>query len=275
MAPHADPRRQRGQAIAEIVAIVGVSVMLMLGIWYLGKFHDIQAATINAARYAAWERTAQGTGQLSEADLANQVRARLFTWRTTAFQDADGRTAASRDNNRPANWQEHEDNESLIESSNDIQVSTRSTGLPGTVQAAMTQALSTISGLLSAVTGGERLPAGGMMSATVRVRIDDVDSLPELWNTWNINLTETSAVVVEGWDASGPQQAAERSRSYVLLGALGEAEVILEPLTTIMSLVEPDFRELELGNICPDIVPQDRVQGGTVLAQYQGARECY
>lgn len=275
MPARADRGRERGQAIAEMVAIVGLSVMLMLGIWYLGKFHDIQAATINAARYAAWERTAQGTGQLSEPDLQNQVRARLFTWRTTAFLDADGRTAASRDNNRPTNWQEHEDNESLIESSNDIRVSTGTRAWPGTVQSALTRAIEAITSVMGAFTGGERLPAGGMMTATVRVRIDDVDSLPEPWNTWNINLTESSAVVVEGWDASGPQQAAERSRTFVLLGALGEAEFILEPLTTIMSVFEPDMSELELGNICPDIVPQDRVTGGTVLAQYQGARECY
>jgi hypothetical protein len=41
---------------------LAVMIGLFLGIRDIGKFHDIQATTIQAARYAAWERTAHGPG---------------------------------------------------------------------------------------------------------------------------------------------------------------------------------------------------------------------
>jgi len=43
----------RGQAIVELLVFIGVAVSLFLGILYLGKFHDIQSQTIQAARSCA------------------------------------------------------------------------------------------------------------------------------------------------------------------------------------------------------------------------------
>lgn len=83
-------RRARGQAMVELV-VSGICCLLFLGIWYLGKFHDLQATTIQAARYAAWERTAQSSAQLSDAQLGNQLRARLFSWNRDAYKHTDSK----------------------------------------------------------------------------------------------------------------------------------------------------------------------------------------
>ena len=60
----------------EFLVFVGVAISLFLGILYLGKFHDIQAHTILAARDAAWERTVHDNANLSgipDSTLASEV----------------------------------------------------------------------------------------------------------------------------------------------------------------------------------------------------------
>jgi hypothetical protein len=44
----AHSRFLRGQAMMEFLVFAGVAISLFLGILYLGKFHDIQAHTIQA-----------------------------------------------------------------------------------------------------------------------------------------------------------------------------------------------------------------------------------
>jgi hypothetical protein len=271
------PDRQRGQAIVETLVVAGIAVLLMLGIWYLGKFHDMQAATITAARYTAWERTAQDTGQLSNARLQEQVRMRLYTWNANAFRDDDGRNvnANSAAAGLPANWTAHDGSTRLIARPADIQVSTADSGMPGRAQAAIDSAFGMLTGVLSAATGGERLPPGGMTRGTVRVQLANVAALPAPLNQLNLSLTETSAVVSEAWDASGPRQAAERSRTYVAAGIFGNADALLGPVRFSLSLLEPSFSDFDPGGICPDIVPDDRLSSRTQRERYRGAQPCY
>ena len=70
--------RQTGQALVEFtIAAMTLLVPLFFMISYIAKYHDMQAATIQAARYAAWERTvyfgksdwASGTVQKSESTI--------------------------------------------------------------------------------------------------------------------------------------------------------------------------------------------------------------
>jgi len=271
MLARSELRGQRGQAIVETLVLAGVAILLMLGIWTLGKFHDIQASTIQAARYAAWERTVQSPAQLNAGALEQKTRARLFAWNENSFRDDDGRRGMGA---QTANWNTHS-NRRLIERDQDIRITTAPGPLPGQAQAAVDRAFGMLTGALAAVTAGEALPRGGMTTGRVQVRLADVAALPAPLNRLNLTLAETSAVVSEDWDASGPEQAAERSRSFVLAGALTEAGVILQPALTAMRPFEWDLPEFRPGVICPDIVPQDRVTGGTVRAMYQGAQPCY
>jgi TadE-like protein len=61
---------QRGQAMAEFVVISGVLIFVFFGIWYLGKYHDIQASAIQATRYAVgWPLSATPHLSLNGAAL--------------------------------------------------------------------------------------------------------------------------------------------------------------------------------------------------------------
>lgn len=268
-------RHARGQAMVELVVVVGVSALLFLGIWYLGKFHDLQATTIQAARYAAWERTAQGAGQLSDARLAGQMRARLFNLDRAAYKDNDGSANSNNWGQQSAVWYDHRARQRLIARPADVQLRMAAGGLPGKAAAAVNGAAGTLGPLLGALSGGEALPAGGVNTSTVSVALANVASLPEPWNKFNLNLKESASIVNEQWDAADPRQAAERSRAYVAAGRLGDISGAVGVLTTMVSAIEPDMKELALGRICPDIVPADRLRQPRNQAAYNGAGPCY
>lgn len=268
-------RRARGQAMVELVVVVGVSALLFLGIWYLGKFHDLQATTIQAARYAAWERTAQSAGQLSDTRLAGQMRARLYNLDRAAYKDSDGSANRNSWGAQSAVWYDHRMRQRLVASPNDVQLRMAAGGLPGKAAAAVSGAAGSLGPLLGALTGGEALPAGGVNTSSVSVALANVSSLPAPWNQLNLTLKESASIVNEQWDAADPKQAAERSRSYVAAGRLGDISGAIGVLTTMVSVIEPDMRELALGRICPDIVPADRLRQQRNQAAWNGAGPCY
>ena len=112
-------RSQNGQALIEFtIAAAALLVPLFLMLAYVAKYHDMQSATIQAARYAAWERTvyfggeawecnydektyraknkpdgakwACGTAWKSDADISNDVGRRFFkgSWLSSGLDDA-------------------------------------------------------------------------------------------------------------------------------------------------------------------------------------------
>jgi len=87
---------QAGQALVEFtIAAMTLLVPLFFMISYLAKYHDMQAATIQAARYAAWERTvyfgesdwASGTAQKSDNTIQSEIRSRFFFWAGQRFPE--------------------------------------------------------------------------------------------------------------------------------------------------------------------------------------------
>ena len=267
--------RQGGQAMVEAAVILGMVVLLFLCIFYLGKFHDVQASTIQAARYAAWERVAHSEGTLSDVRVQNQARARLFTWNRDPFKSTDGLANGSSWTRQSAVWHDHAGRQRLVERPDDVTISTVAGPLPGRAAGTVTSAIEGLSGFLDGITGGEALPKEGMVSSTVAVRLDNLRALPAPLNALNLTLREQSSVVLESWDASGPRQAALRSRTFTLAGPLAEIDGVLGPIKGALSLIEPAFDDLHFGQVCPDIVPGDRVQGNVaVRPAYRGGGAC-
>ncbi len=199
---------------AEFIVISGVLIFVYLGIWYIGKYHDIQAATIQAARYAAWERTARPTS-FTDSQIQNQARARVFQWDRKALTAADG----IRNNGwttETSMWRAHDDSKSLVDKPGDVTVTTASGALPGGAANAFSGILGTVTSLTGAISGGEALNKGGFYTSHVSVKIADVASLPAPLNSLNLTLHESSALAADSWDASGPQQAALRTRDFTL-----------------------------------------------------------
>lgn len=268
-------RQQHGQAMVELIVISGVMISLFMGIWYLGKFHDIQASTVQAARYAAWERTAHNNS-FSDNQLERQTRARLFTWNRDAFKSADGLAAGDAWKTQSSGWRDHRNQGALIARPGDVQVATSSGPLPGTAAAKTSEILGKLTGAIGAITGGEALNSGGFYKSQVNVKLADVASLPAPLNSLNLTLRESSALVTDSWDASGPRQAAMRTRSFAPTAIFEKIQPALEPIKWALSRIERSFENFRPGEICPDIVPADRLgKGATNLPAYRSGTGCY
>lgn len=265
--------REQGQAMVEAAVILLVVVFLFLGVFYLGKFHDIQASTIQAARYAAWERTVHSQVGLSDTRVQNQARARLFTWNQDPFKSSDGLADNSRWTRQSDVWYDHAGAQRLIARPADVTIGTSTGPLPGVAAGTISRVFEGVSAL-GGLAGGEALPRDGYATSTVAVKLANIDLLPAPLNKMDLTLHEESAVALDSWDASGPHQAALRSRSFTLAGPFARLDSILTPVEWALSLVEPAFRDLHIGQVCPDIVPADRLQGGAGLPAYRGGGAC-
>lgn len=271
--------RQRGQALVEGVIMIGVVIMLFLGIFYLGKFHDVQASTIQAARYGAWERTVHSPGAMNDTRIQNQARARLFTWNEQPLKGTDGLANGKAWTAQSAGWRDHSPGRNraatrLIARPDDVVLNTRTGPLPGLATETISKGFGAVTGALDGITGGEALPQGGTVTGNVSVRLNNIAALPKPLDKLNLTLRESSSVMTEGWDASGPDQAARRSRTFTLAGPLSQIKGVLNPIEEVLSWIEPAFDDLHFGQVCPDIVPADRVEGGNVLPAYRGGGAC-
>ena len=264
---------QQGQAMIETVVILGVIVFLFLGVFYLGKFHDIQASTIQSARYAAWERTVHSQARVSDANVQNQARARLFTWNRNAFKSSDGLPNGSAWTEQSSVWYDHAGNRRLITRPDDVVIGTTTGSLPGVAAGTVSRTFEVFSAT-AGLSGGEALPRGGFVTGTAAVRLANVSQLPAPLNKLDLTLREQSAVVLDSWDANGPQQAALRSRSFTLAGPLAQLGSLLTPVEWALSWIEPSFDDLHIGQVCPDIVPADRLEGSAGLPTYHGGGAC-
>lgn len=267
--------REEGQAMVELITMVGMLTLLFLGIWYLGKFHDIQASAIQAARYSAWERTVHSVSELSDADLERQTRARFFTHNQNAFLATDSKSNGEAWGRQSAHWQDHEGDERLVERPDDVRVRTSESATPGVAAGTASRALGAITGAGAAMTGGERLPMGGLYTSTVTVDVADLDDMPAPLDEMDLRLTERHVLLTDSWDASGPRQVARRVRPFTPAAFLANLDPILAPMRVGLSILEPRFILFRPGQICPDIVPNDRVEGRSNLPAYRGAGPCF
>lgn len=250
---------QRGQAIAEMVVISLVMVGIFLGIWYIGKFHDIQASTIQAARYAAWERTARGPG-FSDTRLESQTRARLFSWNRDAYLAADGIATGDAWKAQTTMWKDHASDRRLIDTPRDVTVRTVAGALPGKGAATTTSLLSGLDSALAGLTGGTALPRGGKFTGTVTVKLANLAHMDAPLDKMNLTLTERSVIVAENWDAGSPQEAALRTRAFTPGGVLrGIDSGLGSVIKGFLALIEPSFANFHPGQICSDVVPMDRI----------------
>jgi len=270
--------RQLGQAMVEMVVISLLTISLFLGIWYIGKFHDIQSTTIQAARYSAWERTARGAGY-TDTTLQSQTRARLFSWNQNAYSASDGLPNGRAWGAQNAMWLDHASDQHLIAAPADVTVGTVSGPLPGRAASTVAGAFAQLDNKLATLTSGEPLPRGGAFTGTVKVKLANITALGAPMNALNLTLTETSMIVADNWDAGSPAQAAARTRSFTPSGVLRAVDgSIGTVIKSALALIEPSFNNFHPGQICPDVVPSDRLlPRGRVTNPpvYAGASPCF
>jgi hypothetical protein len=227
----------RGQAMAEFVVALGLLAMLLTGLPALQRYHQLQFASIGAARELAW------LGALDPAQ-ANAAPSRLLErWRAQWLPEGQGEGGSQQAD------------------AGSIDPVVAQAALPGLAGDA-TQALLLPFRPLQSLGSGFDLDGAGLRNAQLTVHVQGPDSLPEPFAGLALDLSEHHSVLADGWGASGVAQAASRSGGLVPTQFLAPAKPVLAFGTLLLSVLEPAMRQLCLGQVNPEVVPADRLGNG-------------
>jgi hypothetical protein len=216
--------------MAEFVVALGLLSLLLLGLPALQRYHQLQFASIGAARELAW------LGHLEPVPSLETLHAK---WLPEGQGKRDSQLAD-------------------VASLEPVMSQARLPGLAGDA----TQALLLPFRPLQALGSGFDLDANGLRSAQLTVHVQSPDSLPDPFGGLALDLSEHYSLLADGWGASGVAQAANRSSGLVPMQLLAPARPLLTVGTQLLSVLEPAIRQLCLGQVNPEVVPADRLGNG-------------
>ena len=262
---------QRGQALVEfLIAASLLLVPLFFMISYVAKYHDMQAATIQAARYAAWERTvyfgsgdwASGTATKSDATIQNEIRSRFLSARGTGFANP------TTENN--SIWSDHA-GEPILGTWSQASPSAQTPGTGDYVLVKVKDIIATIGKVLGA--DGFKLDMKSLYSATVSVTPANSNAISRIFAGADgsfslLTLTEKNVMVANGWSANGKTFVEKQTGSLALTNVFDRdpLSTVLDYAKTGLKVFYPEFGGLDLGKMQVDNVPGDRVSGGIAPA---------
>ena len=250
---------QSGQSLVELVVLAVVLVPLFLLIPMLGKYVDVRQTSLQAARYAAWERTvwypqappytyAEGAAVKSDGQLQEEVRHRLFTNTRAAITAQDGQAGQGGGGSNPL-WVGPAGHQ-LIPYGN-VAAQTRDNAAPGSMYSAIKTALA-----VTHIFNHLNLNTAGLYRADVHVavnnlgRIDPFTRLNLQYHTYNVILTDA-------WNAGSPD-AVKHTVQQML-----PSQVLNNPLANhvikALGYIAPELKGFKPGYVLPDVVPPDRL----------------
>ncbi len=256
-------RRESGQSLVE-TAIVGVFVLVpvFLLVPLLGKYIDLQSATLQAARNAAFERTVwSDSGRRNDTQVAqesNHALAQRVTSRFFGPLDQPIQSTGSHSYSPRALWVGTAGN-SLVPAARDIQVTLSQSASPDAPDQLLKPALR----LESVLSQGGPLRAlnfKGLFSATASVtpRAITYPFLQAVDPTFRAHDT----LLADGWGASRDKGSSSDVKAQIqasLPRGLGVFRDSMAPF----QLTLQDLRGLHLENVLtdnPQEVPQDHLQ---------------
>ena len=255
---------------------------LWVAVLYIGRWHDIQHTAIAAARYAAFESyTAAGLD--SAERIATITRERLFTRDARRFRGGEPAPTAAPIGDLPQ-WRDPLRERALIDASAGPVVAVAPLAQPDAVERAETAAFAIIQPALAAGEGALDLQRGAARRATVSVpllpftlpRTAFGAPLPSVTRieAEGFLLRESLAVLVDPWASASARQVSRRTAALSVAGPLRDLTEPLRPVRWAAALLEPAIERLCLGRIEPDIVPPDRLIGGSGLRSDLRAVRC-
>ncbi len=218
----------RGQALAEFALAMGVLVTLLAGLPLIGRYHELQLATIEGARRLAFESAWLGAGASRPGIEA--TRAALFP----AVSGSD-QPVAERFGVRYAR-----------------------SATPALAGQATRALLAPFTAVARTVPGFD-LRDSGLSHAELTVALSRPAELPEPFAAIPIELHGSYALLGDGWGSFGPGQVARRAGSLVFTHAAHSLHALTALGSGLLSIIEPAFRQFCLGYIDPERVPADRV----------------
>ncbi len=250
----------RGQALVETLAALLFLAPLGLAVHYLGRWHDIQNATVSAARYAALASVASA-GSSASRDIEHSAERRIFSTAPDRFRSSAGNEGGAIAAGRPA-WRTPDGDADLIDPDGRPTVQLRRVEQPTAVARTEGLAFGLVAPAALLGTGAFDLQRSAAVRAEAIVPLRAITSAGARLLPAGVRLQEHLEVLVDAWGARDSRQVAGRVGAFVPATRIGEAVALLVPLRWAITLFEPSFARFCPGRIEPDIVPADRLTGG-------------
>ena len=267
--------RCRGQAMTEfVIGSVLFAIPVFLLIPLMGKYLDIRATAVQAARYVAWERTVFYGGTSAsvswpandkdDGTIQNEVRQRLFSV-GTAIAGGDGSAGDWGSNGIKANWH-NRDGSAMLASYNAVGQSISNDDTPNIAS----DILSLIVTVTDAI-GPFTLETKGLYTGSVSVGVTtepinnslSYDSA-DAFDPGPLTFGESNVILANGWAAGGASHVKTQTQ-----GLSPTSIFATDPVKTIFDVVKgvlagastQELWNLDVGKIEPDVVPPDRLTG--------------
>ena len=219
---------ERGQAMAEFAVAVSVLVLLLLAMPVLGRYHELQVATLEGARQLAFQSSWRQAGMTRASTEA--IRGELFINTGGADQPEAGTLKA--------------------------QFAFGTTpGLAGRADRALLAPFA----IASRLNSGFDLRDGALYHADLRVAVLQPPGLPEPFAAIPMELSGSYTLLGDAWSSVGPEQVARRSGGLLVTRAAQPLRPLMALGAAILSIVEPAFRQFCPGVVDPERVPADRL----------------
>lgn len=228
---------QRGQSMAEFAAGSAVLSLLLLGTLTLGGYQEVDRRGVIAARQASWQQAWRHDADLPA--LAMALHRAHFS--DSGVNDPTGRH--------------------LLVAEGQVEVAATRETPAGAAGAATTVLLAPLQAF-TLLDDSFDLPVQTMLQGHVGTRIERQPALPAPFDTLDLTLASSFALLGDGWNAAGVAHVAARAGALVPTARLGALRDIWRPLSAPLSLLEPALRQLCLGLIEPDRIPEDRLGPG-------------
>ncbi len=215
--------RERGQALTEVVVVAGFVLvpLLILGV-YVGKWGYLQDRSIEAARYAAWERVVspaappagrEWASLKSDADLQKEVSIRFFGGRNerlTAVIGSAGAAGLATGSSGEPLLRKHDGQPLLVQREQNITVATRQETFDGGWTSGVSNALNRLAGNPLQMTG-PTVAAVTVSAAGLPQRIFAEVGLGD-----PLQFKAQAAVLTDPWTANGPGEEERLLREGIM-----------------------------------------------------------
>ena len=261
----------QGSALTEFAVVATVMVPAFMLVPAIGKISDVNTATIQASRYAAWERTLHNSGQKSDAILSVEAGNRFFAHPQAPIHTGEGRLTGAAASNplwRMNGSSAASPNSLIADRQDTVRVQTSDSATPGAVAGTMTRAIDLVVGTMASFNPGANwdLTENGLHTARVAVNLSSNPLLSgnatdcdgqETDETFTC-LQRQNVILADAWSSSNPGQVAQRVRALVPVGAFEEVGDVLSQLGRVPLLDELGGLNGAFGYVAPDVLPADR-----------------
>lgn len=246
---------QRGQAMVELlVAAAFVLVPLFILAPLLGKYIDLQSSVLQAARYAAFQRTVwsasgqrngHAVAQESDTDIATRAILRYFSIPGQGITSTGNTLAQYQPNGL---WVDQA-NHALLPQYGAIQVNL------GPNSGTSDTALHVMQSTVGSIPAGPVLGYGGLFTAKVDAKPVAIP-YPKPFDTLALDFQGHDTLLTNGWVAANSSDVVRQVQR-----SLPPGETSLNGIVGGLGLMFPDLSSLQLGNVISDTtaeLPTDR-----------------